>query len=198
MDLELNDAQRRVRDAARDFSNRVLAPNAARYERDCAIPREVLAEMAGLGLMGVNIPEALGGAGAGVVAYATAMREVARGCAATAVTMAVTNMVGEVIAHFGTPEQKKIYVERMFGGKWGGTICLTEPHAGSDVGSAKTSATKNADGSYNIKGTKIYISGGDHDLAENRGSFLPVVVNVFMGHGSVGLGRSSRPRRGAA
>lgn len=74
---------------------------------------------------------------------------------------------GEVIAHFGTPEQKKIYVERMFGGKWGGTMCLTEPHAGSDVGSAKTTATKNADGSYNIKGTKIYISGGDHDLAEN-------------------------------
>ncbi len=73
----------------------------------------------------------------------------------------------EVVAHFGTPEQKKIYVERMFGGKWGGTMCLTEPHAGSDVGSAKTSARKNVDGSYSIKGTKIYISGGDHDLAEN-------------------------------
>lgn len=74
---------------------------------------------------------------------------------------------GEVIGHFGTPEQKKLYATRMFGGVWGGTMCLTEPHAGSDVGSATTTATKNADGSYNIKGTKIYISGGDHDLAEN-------------------------------
>ena len=73
----------------------------------------------------------------------------------------------EVIAHFGTPEQKQLYVQRMFGGTWGGTMCLTEAHAGSDVGSAKTSATKNADGSYAIKGTKIYISGGDHDCAEN-------------------------------
>ena len=73
----------------------------------------------------------------------------------------------EVIDHFGTPEQKKLYVERMFPGIWGGTMCLTEPHAGTDVGSAKTSATRNSDGSYSIRGTKIFISGGDHDLAEN-------------------------------
>ncbi len=73
----------------------------------------------------------------------------------------------EVIASFGTTEQKHLHCTRMFGGQWGGTMCLTEPHAGSDVGSAKTSAKKNADGTYAIKGTKIYISGGDHDLAEN-------------------------------
>jgi hypothetical protein len=73
----------------------------------------------------------------------------------------------EVIEHFGTPEQKQLFTSRMYGGQWGGTMCLTEPHAGSDVGSAKTSATRNPDGSYSIKGTKIFISGGDHDLAEN-------------------------------
>ncbi|MBX3192603.1 MAG: acyl-CoA dehydrogenase [Labilithrix sp.] len=73
----------------------------------------------------------------------------------------------EVIEHFGTPDQKKRFCEPMFGGKWGGTMCLTEPHAGTDVGSAKTTATRNADGSYSIRGTKIFISGGDHDLAEN-------------------------------
>ena len=73
----------------------------------------------------------------------------------------------EVIESFGTPEQKKLYCARMFGGQWGGTMCLTEPQAGSDVGSAKTTATRNADGSYTIRGTKIFISGGDHDLAEN-------------------------------
>jgi hypothetical protein len=55
----------------------------------------------------------------------------------------------------------------MFGGAWGGTMCLTEPQAGSDVGSAKTTASRNPDGSYSIRGTKIFISGGDHDLAGN-------------------------------
>jgi alkylation response protein AidB-like acyl-CoA dehydrogenase len=73
----------------------------------------------------------------------------------------------EVIEQFGTPEQKNLYVARMYGGTWGGTMCLTEPQAGSDVGSARTRAVKNADGSYSIKGTKIFISGGDHDLSDN-------------------------------
>jgi len=73
----------------------------------------------------------------------------------------------EVIEQFGTPEQKKEFCEHMFGGKWGGTMCLTEPHAGTDVGAAKTTASRNADGSYSIRGTKIFISGGDHDLADN-------------------------------
>jgi len=74
---------------------------------------------------------------------------------------------GEVIEHFGTPEQKKRFCEPMYAGKWGGTMCLTEPHAGTDVGSAKTTASRNPDGSYTLRGTKIFISGGDHDLAEN-------------------------------
>jgi alkylation response protein AidB-like acyl-CoA dehydrogenase len=73
----------------------------------------------------------------------------------------------EVIESFGTPEQKHLYCGRMFGGQWAGTMCLTEPQAGSDVGSANTTATRNADGSYAIRGTKIFISGGDQDLTEN-------------------------------
>ncbi len=73
----------------------------------------------------------------------------------------------ELISECGTPEQIYKYVEKMFNGTWGGTMCLTEPHAGSDVGSAKTQARKQPDGSYKIRGTKIFISGGDHDLAEN-------------------------------
>ena len=73
----------------------------------------------------------------------------------------------EVIEIFGTEEQKKLFCPRMFGGTWGGTMCLTEPQAGSDVGSARTTAKKNADGTYSISGTKIFISGGDHDCAEN-------------------------------
>ncbi|MEW5741809.1 MAG: acyl-CoA dehydrogenase [Myxococcota bacterium] len=73
----------------------------------------------------------------------------------------------EVIAEFGTEAQKKLFCARMFNGQWGGTMCLTEPNAGSDVGSAVTKAVKQADGKYKISGTKIFISGGDHDLAEN-------------------------------
>jgi len=73
----------------------------------------------------------------------------------------------EVIHAFGTDDQKRIYCPRMFGGHWGGTMCLTEPQAGSDVGSAKTSASRNGDGSYSIRGTKIFISAGDHDLTTN-------------------------------
>jgi alkylation response protein AidB-like acyl-CoA dehydrogenase len=73
----------------------------------------------------------------------------------------------EVIHAFGTEEQKRLYCPKMFAGQWAGTMCLTEPQAGSDVGSAKTSASRNADGSYSIRGTKIFISAGDHDLAEN-------------------------------
>jgi len=73
----------------------------------------------------------------------------------------------ELIASFGTDEQKKLFVEKMLAGEFGGTMCLTEPHAGSDVGDATTSAKKLPDGTYSIKGTKIFISGGDHDLAGN-------------------------------
>ena len=73
----------------------------------------------------------------------------------------------DLLLECATPEQVKRYADRMFVGTWGGTMCLTEPHAGSDVGAAKTTARKQPDGTYRIKGTKIYISGGDHDLTEN-------------------------------
>jgi alkylation response protein AidB-like acyl-CoA dehydrogenase len=72
-----------------------------------------------------------------------------------------------LILECATQEQVRRYVDRMFNGTWGGTMCLTEPHAGTDVGAAKTSARKRPDGTYLVKGTKVFISGGDHDLAEN-------------------------------
>jgi hypothetical protein len=72
-----------------------------------------------------------------------------------------------LILECATPEQVKRYVDSMFNGTWGGTMCLTEPQAGTDVGAAKSTARKQADGSYKVKGTKIFISGGDHDLAQN-------------------------------
>jgi alkylation response protein AidB-like acyl-CoA dehydrogenase len=79
----------------------------------------------------------------------------------------LTYGVAEVVHAFGTKEQKARYAANLFGGKWGGTMCLTEPHAGSDVGSAKSTARKLPDGTYAIKGTKIFISAGDHDITDN-------------------------------
>ncbi|HET7500481.1 MAG TPA: acyl-CoA dehydrogenase [Kofleriaceae bacterium] len=73
----------------------------------------------------------------------------------------------ETIMAFGTPEQQALYGARMSNGKWAGTMCLTEPHAGSDVGSASTQAARRPDGKYDIRGVKIFISGGDQDMTEN-------------------------------
>ncbi|WP_428263141.1 acyl-CoA dehydrogenase [Haliangium sp.] len=87
----------------------------------------------------------------------------------TAFTMypMLTLGVGEVIATHGTDEQKATLCGKLFDGTYGGTMCLTEPHAGSDVGANTTKATRLGDGRYKISGTKIYITGGDHDLSEN-------------------------------
>jgi alkylation response protein AidB-like acyl-CoA dehydrogenase len=79
----------------------------------------------------------------------------------------LTHGAAELVREFGTPEQRERYAKPMFGGRFGGTMCLTEPQAGSDVGAATSSAKKRADGRYDIVGTKIFISAGDHQLAEN-------------------------------
>src|ERR1700744_6273972 len=97
IDFELTDEQRLVRDTAREFATRELAPKAAARDRSEEFPVEELRALGRLGLLGVNTPEPLGGAAAGVVAYSLAMTEVARADASVAVAMAVTNMVGEGI-----------------------------------------------------------------------------------------------------
>jgi alkylation response protein AidB-like acyl-CoA dehydrogenase len=79
----------------------------------------------------------------------------------------MTHGAARLVESFGTKEQKELYLKNMFSGKWGGTMLLTESEAGSDVGALITTATKNDDGTYSIKGTKIFISSGDNDLVEN-------------------------------
>jgi len=73
----------------------------------------------------------------------------------------------KMIELFGTPEQKELFLKKVYTGEWGGTMLLTEPGAGSDVGALTTTAVKNADGTYSISGNKIFITCGDHDLTEN-------------------------------
>jgi len=119
------------------------------------------------GWKAVGVEPEFGGAGA-PFSLAILVEEMLCG-ANTAFTMypGLAHGAADVIASFGTEEQRSLYCARMLGGQWGGTMCLTEPQAGSDVGSARTRATRNPDGTWSISGTKIFISGGDHDLAEN-------------------------------
>ena len=162
MDLELTETQAMVQKAARDYATRVIAPQAAAIDREERFPREILKGLADLGLLAVNVPEDVGGSAAGVVSYALAMQEVARACASTAVTMAVTNMVGEVISHFGTPEQRAQHCPKLASGEYAaGAFALSEPEAGSDPGGMRTTARK--DGSeWVIDGAKQWITSGAH------------------------------------
>ena len=115
----------------------------------------------------LSVPESHGGQGAPETLHAV-VEEFLSG-ANTAFTMypGLTEGASELIAVFGTPDQKARYIDKMQSGRWSGTMCLTEPQAGSDVGAATTSARKLPDGTYAIKGTKIFISAGDHDLTDN-------------------------------
>ncbi|RPJ82428.1 MAG: acyl-CoA dehydrogenase [Deltaproteobacteria bacterium] len=79
----------------------------------------------------------------------------------------LTHGAGKLVEEFGTEDQKKTFLKKMYTGEWTGTMLLTEPEAGSDVGALTTSAKKNNDGTYSITGSKIFISGGEHDLSEN-------------------------------
>ena len=79
----------------------------------------------------------------------------------------MTHGAAKLVEAFGDDTQKKLYMKKMFAGQWGGTMLLTEPEAGSDVGALTTTATPNGDGTYTIQGTKIFISAGEHDLCEN-------------------------------
>lgn len=161
MQFELSETQKLIQQTAREFAERRIRPLAATIDRESRFPADILRELAGLGLWGVNIPEQLGGAGGGVVAYALAMMEVARACASTAVPMSVTNMVAEVLANFGTHEQRQRYVPRLCSGELlCGAFALSEAHAGSDPGSMRTTARRDARG-WVINGEKMWISHGD-------------------------------------
>jgi alkylation response protein AidB-like acyl-CoA dehydrogenase len=161
IDFELSDEQQLVRETARGFAERELAPRAAARDRSGQFPVEELRALAGLGLLGVNLPEALGGAEAGVVAYSLAMTEVARADASVAVAMAVTNMVGEVIVRFGTEAQQREYVPQLTSGAAvAGAFGLSEPQAGSDPGAMATTARREGDG-WRLDGNKQWITSGD-------------------------------------
>jgi alkylation response protein AidB-like acyl-CoA dehydrogenase len=162
MDLDLSETQELIVKTAREYAERVIRPIAAELDRDSRFPREILVELASLGLMGVNVPASLGGSEAGVVAYALAMMEISRACASTAVGMSVTNMVAEVIARFGTDAQRERHVPRLTSGEYvTGAFALSEPEAGSDPGSMRTAAER-VPGGWVLRGQKQWITSGSH------------------------------------
>jgi alkylation response protein AidB-like acyl-CoA dehydrogenase len=161
MELALSDDQLLVQKTAREFARDVLVPRAAERDRTGQFPVDELRQLARLGLLGVNIPEPLGGAQAGVVAYSLAMQEIAAGDASVSVAMAVTNMVGEVIVKFGTDEQQREHVPHLTGGEAvAGAFGLSEPQAGSDPAAMATTATRTAKG-WRLDGAKQWITSGD-------------------------------------
>ncbi|RMG98571.1 MAG: acyl-CoA dehydrogenase [Deltaproteobacteria bacterium] len=111
-------------------------------------------------MLGVNVPAELGGLGAGVVAYSLAVTQLAKACAATTVAVCVSNMVAEVIASFGTPEQVRTHVPRLVRGEYTvGAFALSEPGAGSDPGGMRTRARRDGN-DWVIDGTKAWITSG--------------------------------------
>jgi acyl-CoA dehydrogenase len=160
MDFELNETQLLVEKTARTFAQERVLPGARERDRQELFPRDLLREMAGLGLMGVNVPGAYGGAEAGAVSYALAMMEMASACASTAVAMAVTNMCAELICAFGTEEQRRKHVVRLVSGDAvAGAFALSEPQCGSDPAGLSTSAVRRRDG-WVLNGAKQWITSG--------------------------------------
>jgi alkylation response protein AidB-like acyl-CoA dehydrogenase len=160
MDWTLSEEETLIRDMSRDFARKELAPFAGDWDRDELFPEEQLRMMAELGLMGVNVPEELGGAEAGPVSLSLAITEIAKGCASCAVTMSVTNMVCEVINAFGTDAQKEKYCPLITSGEYvAGAFCLSEAGAGSDPGNMKTTARRDGEG-WILDGEKMWITSG--------------------------------------
>ena len=156
----LNEDQQMARDTARDFAREKLAPFAAQWDREHTFPKEALAEMAGLGFMGMTVPPEWDGAGFDYVSYAAAVIEIAAGCGAVSTVMSVHNGVGcNPILVFGDDAQRETYLKPMARGEWLGCFCLTEPDAGSDAASIRTRAVRDGD-HYVLNGAKQFITSG--------------------------------------
>ena len=164
MDFELSEDHKAIRDAARDFAAREVAPKAAELDKSGRWPSEILAQMAELGFLGMAIPREYGGAGLDALSYALAMEEISAACASCGVIMSVNNsLFCDPVYKFGTDEQKKNVLTPVASGKKLGCFGLTEPMSGSDAQTMATSATKSPDGKgWVLNGAKNWITNGPH------------------------------------
>ncbi|HQR28817.1 MAG TPA: acyl-CoA dehydrogenase family protein [Anaeromyxobacteraceae bacterium] len=181
MDFRGTEVEEAVAATARTFAAGRAAPAAAEADRTGRFPEELVRELGALGLLSVNGPAEHGGSEAGAVAYARAVMEIARADCSLAVTMAVTNMVGETIARFGTVEQKARCIPRLASGEWlAGSFGLSEPQAGSDPNSMTTRADRRGD-RFVLNGSKQWITSGD------RAGVIIVWARTDVGAGNKGI-----------
>ncbi len=160
MDFNLTEEQTFVRDVARKFANEKLFPRAGEFDHDAKLDRNLIKEMAGLGLMGVKVPEEYGGAGLDNLAYAISIEELARGCASHALVAAVHgSLFAMPILEAGTEEQKRKYLPPVCSGEKMAAYSLSESGAGSDAASLTLSAVESGD-SYILNGTKLWVTHG--------------------------------------
>jgi alkylation response protein AidB-like acyl-CoA dehydrogenase len=158
MNFALSEDQARIRDAVRAFAVQQIAPGVAEREKKEIFPREILGQLAEMGLLGMMVPEAYGGAGADALAYVLAVEELSRVCASTAVIVSVNNsVVCYPIWKFGTETQKSTILKELASGRALGAYALTEPQSGSDAANQKTRAVRDG-ASYVLNGAKAWIT----------------------------------------
>ncbi len=162
MDFRLSDDQLMMQKMVRDFVEEEVIPQAVITDETHEYPQALLRKMGELGLMGIPIPEEYGGAGADFLSYILAIEEIARGCASTAVILAVHTSVGTFpILYYGTEEQKQKYLPRLARGEIIGAFALTEANSGSDASSLVTTAERRGD-HYVLNGSKRFITSAGH------------------------------------
>ena len=158
MDLTLTAEQKLLRDTARELATKEILPRAAEIDRAHQFPRALVSRLGELGLLGVMVPEAWGGAGMDAVSYALALEEISRACASTGVIMSVQNsLVGDPILSFGSDAQRARWLPDLASGKKIGCFALSEPEAGSDAAAQRTGAVRNGAG-WVLTGTKNFIT----------------------------------------
>jgi alkylation response protein AidB-like acyl-CoA dehydrogenase len=161
MNFEPTWAEAQIARTAREVAVRQIAPGAAARDRDESFPEAELGALADAGLLGICVPEEYSGAGAGPLALALAVSEIARVDAAVAVTMSVTNMVGEILARYGAPQLQHRLLPRLCSGQAvAGAFALSEPQSGSDAAAMATTARR-TEGGYLLRGSKQWITSGD-------------------------------------
>jgi butyryl-CoA dehydrogenase len=158
MVLELTATQRAFRDSVEAFARDAVAPQAAAIDESGEFPLDVLRAAARIGLLGVTVPQAWGGAGRDFVSYVLAIEALARASATVAVSISVTNsLVADVIAHAGRTPQKERWLRRVASGDAIGAFALSEPDAGTDAANQKTRALPTKNG-YHVRGRKVWVA----------------------------------------
>ncbi|KPF80515.1 isovaleryl-CoA dehydrogenase [alpha proteobacterium AAP81b] len=152
-----------LRDSVRAFAAAEIAPRAAEIDASNAFPRDLWPRLGDLGLHGITVPEADGGAGLGYLAHLIAVEEISRASASVGLSYgAHTNLCINQIARWGTAEQKAKYLPALISGDHVGSLAMSEPGAGSDVISMKLRAEARGNESYVLNGNKMWITNGPH------------------------------------